>query len=150
MTIPDFRRPPTKRELRDFSQAVPEWAVKRQEQADVMVSIFDEIAELEKTDPEAAEKMRKDYLPPEQMLENFYGRVAEDYKELPLEDDEIEQLFSAEHLASLSLEEYVELLRRVPPRFMTHITRQGVRDNASHNRGGYGEMNRGFEGALAV
>lgn len=148
MAIPEFRRPPNRHELREFSKAVPEWAEKRRKKAENIIQFREHIRELEKTDPETARRKREYFLPPAEMVQGFYKRVEEEYKTLPLEDEQIEQLFSAEHLAGLSLEEYVELLRKVPPRFMTHITRQGVRDNMSHHSGGYGVMNRGFEQIL--
>jgi len=51
--------------------------------------------------------------------------------------EEIRQLFSEEHLASLSLEEYIDLLRLYPSEFVTSALRQGVRDHGwyEHNRG---------------
>lgn len=51
--------------------------------------------------------------------------------------EEIRQLFSEEHLASLSLEEYIDLLRQYPSEFVTSALRQGVRDHGwyEHNRG---------------
>ena len=55
-------------------------------------------------------------------------------EKLPLDRRQIEELFSEENLAGLDLNGFVELLRRVPPRFMTHVTRQGVRDNISYGR----------------
>ena len=45
----------------------------------------------------------------------------------------IEKNFTAEHLASLSLEEYITLLQQVPARFVTHATRHGFRDRTSHH-----------------
>jgi hypothetical protein len=148
MAIPEFRRRPGKRELREFSKAVPEWAEKRRAEAAFLIDFRRRVRELEKTDPAAAEAERRRYIPPAEMVQRFYEEIAADYQELPLPEAEITAQFSADNLARLELDEYVELLRRVPPRFMTHVTRQGVRDNISHHSGGYAEMHRGFEAVL--
>ncbi|MFH1426510.1 MAG: hypothetical protein ABIG66_03720 [Candidatus Kerfeldbacteria bacterium] len=148
MVVPIFERKPKKKDLREYSQHVPEWAEKRREEAAWLLEFRRTARELEATDPEAAEEYRRMYLPPQKVLEKFYSDVEKDYKELPLSKEEIDEQFTTENLSELSLDEYVELLRKVPPRFVTHITRQGIRDNISHHTGGYGEFNRGFEGVM--
>jgi hypothetical protein len=148
MAIPSFEKKPSKAELRRFSKDNPEWAEKRRQKAANLLEFRKTVQELEKTDPEAAEAYRKSYLPPEKSLEQFYSQVEEEYQELPFSEAEIRELFTTEHLSRLSLDEYVKLLRHVPPRFITHVTRQGIRDNISHHYGGYGEFHRGFEGIL--
>lgn len=83
-------------------------------------------------------------------LSEIGGRLSRnELRELPpLTKEEIQEQFTSEHLSRLSLGEYIALLRRVPASFLTHVTRQGVRDKGSHHYGGVGEVHRGFEGIL--
>lgn len=137
MAIPEFYRPPSKKELREYSQA--NLAEKRKELSDWIK----ELRNMQKTNPEEA----KQYLPPKELLKRFYEEVAGVYKDSPLSKEEIEDKFSSENLSQLNLEGYVELLKKVPPRFILHITRQGVRDRASFHSG-RGEVSHGFEQIL--
>ena len=137
MAIPEFYRPPSKKELREYSQV--NLAEKRKKLSDWIK----ELRNIQKADPEEA----KQYLPPKELLKRFYEEVAEVYKDSPFSKEEIEDKFSSENLSQLNLEEYVELLKKVPPRFILHITRQGVRDRASFHSG-RGEVSHGFEQIL--
>ena len=131
---------PDSSQVREYSKQSPEFTKRRQE----IAKWLKELRVIQQQNPEEARK----YRPPAELIEEFYSEVAKEYKEIPLAKEEIERLFSPEHLSSLSLQEYVALLRKVPPRFITHVTRQGVRDNISFHDSGLGEFHHGFEGIL--
>lgn len=65
--------------------------------------------------------------------------------------ERIDELFTQEHLSSLSLKEYGELLQQYPSEIMAHVVRQGVRDHVGHNfhTQGLGEKQDGFKALLA-
>lgn len=79
------------------------------------------------------------------LLESYYEKV----QTLPLTNQEKRELLTPEALASLSTEEYIALWRRLNPQFLSHVTRQGLRDHTGddimvqHNSG-YGEFTNGF------
>jgi hypothetical protein len=133
----EFYGETTKKELREFSKE--KFAKKRAE----LVDWIKQLREIQRTDPEKA----KDYLPPRELLHTFYEEMNKVYKDLPLDKEEIEEQFSSENLSRLNLNEYIALLKKVPPRFILHITRQGVRDRASFHSG-RGEVSHGFESIL--
>src|SRR3990167_196789 len=138
MFSPEFNKPPSKKDLREYSK------VEMREKRDYLASWLRELRQMQRDNPEKA----KDYIPPKELVLRFYEEVAKEYKALPFSKEEIEEKFSAENLSALSLEEYVELLRKVPPRFVLHITRQGVRDRASFHSG-RGQVSDGFEKILS-
>lgn len=72
------------------------------------------------------------------------GSGKENREAQPFTKEEIEQTFTTDNLSKLPLEEYIGLLQRVPARFITHVTRQGVRDKASFHSG-RGAVDHGFE-----
>ncbi len=138
MSIPEFPKyAPSKHELREFSRRMEGGENK-------LVDLARWLKELRKMSEDEA----KNYLPPPDLLQRFYEETAEAYEQLPLSKEEIEEQFSAENLSRLTLQEYVDLLRRVPPRFVTHTTRQGIRDHISHHSGDQEKFNRGFEGMV--
>lgn len=61
--------------------------------------------------------------------------------------EDISALFTEEHLASLSVEEYALLMKRFPSEMITHVTRQGIRDHTGmiYHSAGQGEFHNGFE-----
>ena len=132
-----FNKPPSKKDLKEYSR------VEMQGKRDQLASWLVGLRQMRREDPERA----KNYIPPKESIKRFYEEVAKEYKALPFTKEEIEERFSAENLSSLSLEEYAELLKRVPPRFILHITRQGVRDRVSFHSG-RGEMSDGFKKIL--
>lgn len=150
MAIPRFEAPqPSRAELNEFTKKVPLWAKRRAEAAERIAKYRREVAELDKTDSKAAEEYREKYFSPSERIDDLLESARRDFTDIPLKTEEIEDLFSAEHLSSLSLKEYVELLRRVPPRFMTHVTRQGIRDHQSEfHSAGVGQMHDGFKSVL--
>jgi hypothetical protein len=64
-----------------------------------------------------------------EMLRKFYRRQKEKWANSEYTKEDITRYFSEEHLASLSLEDYVLLLKRFPSEMVTHVTRQGIRDH---------------------
>lgn len=55
-----------------------------------------------------------------------------------------------EKMAELSTEEYLELWKRLNPFFVTHVTRQGIRDHSSmiYHSSGMGALHNGFKSVL--
>lgn len=84
----------------------------------------------EKTQPETVTEILKQ----EQLSPKEYSK------------DEIKEIFKEEHLVSLSLEEYIDLLRQFPGEMVTHVTRQGIRDHIGmvYHNAGEGEYSDGF------
>lgn len=66
------------------------------------------------------------------MLGNFYKGQKEKWTNSEYTKEDITKYFSEENLASLSLEDYILLLKRFPREMVTHVTRQGVRDHLGH------------------
>lgn len=60
------------------------------------------------------------------------------------------QFFTTENLASLEMEDYMDVWRAGSPYFVAHITRQGFRDHSAmrEHTGGMGQMAGGFEEML--
>jgi len=81
---------------------------------------------------------RQDLEETRSMIANFYAGEKKKWAELPYSKEDIVQNFTEEHLASLSTEDYVDLLRRFPGEMLTHVTRHGIRDHAdlfTHTKG---------------
>lgn len=80
------------------------------------------------------------------MLNKFYERQKEEWSKTPYDVAEMKSLLTPEHLASLSLPDYIALLKRFPSYMITHVTRQGVRDHTGHSghTGGIWEYSDGF------
>ena len=68
----------------------------------------------------------------------------------PLSHDEKRELLRPEVLASLSLDEYIGVWRRIGPHFLAHVTRQGVRDHNAmvYHSAGTLEYHDGFDEIL--
>lgn len=73
-----------------------------------------------------------------EVLGNFYNEAKEKWKNLDYTKEEVSRYFSNENLKSLSLDDYVFLLKRFPVHFATHVTRQGIRDHTGHTEHGTG------------
>ncbi len=118
--------------------------------------VEEHIAKFSESHPELAvlfhrlrERNRKNYeAGHEKIVQAIHDKLEKAYRAIPLSEQEIEQQLDTQRLSAMSLKEYVELLRRLPPYFFTHVTRQGIRDHFSHHHGGVGEYQRGFEGIL--
>jgi|GEM_PF-6352610 len=76
---------------------------------------------------------------------DIYPNYFEQF-ETPLSIEGKKELLKFDALSKLSTEEYISLWRRLNPQFMTHITRQGVRDHNSmvYHSAGLGEFHSGF------
>lgn len=62
-----------------------------------------------------------------------------------------EQMLTFENMESLPMEDYLELWRHLNPFFVTHVTRQGVRDHAGmiYHTGGLGDYHSGLTAMLS-
>lgn len=63
---------------------------------------------------------------PKQLLESYYEKIATQ----PLSNEQKRELLKPEVLASLTTEEYIALWRRLNPHFLTHVTRQGFKEES--------------------
>lgn len=97
------------------------------------------------------EKQKEEILPPDmtetkRMLENFYEAEKKKWERSPYSKEDVQKYFSEEYLSSLSMSEYILLLRRFPSEMVTHVTRQGVRDHADSmfHQGGLDKYSDGF------
>lgn len=121
----------------ELTEAAEELEAERQELYQEQLKIEDERRELEEriagTDVEE---------PKQEFLEKF---------ETPLMPEEKKEGLDFEALAELSTEEYLELWRRLNPFFLTHVTRQGIRDHNAmvYHSAGMGEFQEGMTEILA-
>lgn len=71
--------------------------------------------------------------------------------ETPLTPEEKKEGLDFDALAELSTDEYLRLWRRLNPFFVTHVTRQGVRDHSAmfYHSAGMSEFQDGMTGILA-
>ncbi|NMB84295.1 hypothetical protein GYA28_03320 [Candidatus Roizmanbacteria bacterium] len=81
-----------------------------------------------------------------QLLEAYYDRMSTE----PLTNEQKRNLLKPEVLASLSEQEYISLLRRLNPYFVSHVTRQGFRDHNAmfYHSAGLQEYHNGFVGVM--
>lgn len=81
-----------------------------------------------------------------QMVSDFYRDQQKKWVNGEYTKEEITELFSEAHLSSLSIEEYVLLLKRFPREMVAHVTRQGIRDHTGHmqHTAGEGAYTNGF------
>ena len=77
------------------------------------------------------------------MLAGFYERQTELWQEAPVDPKDLEYLHES-YLSKLNLDQYITLLKKFPSRFLTHVTRQGIRDHTSHHAAYYGDFINGF------
>lgn len=80
------------------------------------------------------------------ILANFYREQKEKWAKSEYTKEDITENFSEEHLISLSLEDYILLLKRFPNEMVAHVTRQGIRDHTGHmyHTAGVGAYTDGF------
>ncbi len=85
------------------------------------------------------------------LLDKFYAEQEKQWTESEVSKEMIIENFSDEHLASLSIEDYVLLLKRFPSNLVTHVTRQGIRDHVGmvYHTAGEGAYTPGFMKMLA-
>ena len=81
------------------------------------------------------------------LLRTFYEKEQQKWRNAPYNKEDIKRYFDPEYLATLSIEDYEELMRRFPSQMVTHVTRQGVRDHTGHmyHTAGVGDHANGFE-----
>jgi hypothetical protein len=86
-----------------------------------------------------------------EMVNKFYEREKDKWADTEYTKEDVEQLFSDEHLSTLSTEDYITLLRRFPSDMVTHVTRQGIRDHfgIEEHSAGVGQFRDGFKKILA-
>ena len=78
------------------------------------------------------------------MLAGFYERQTKLWQEAPINPKDLEYLHES-YLSRLNLDQYITLLKKFPSRFLTHVTRQGIRDHTSYPHSAYyGEFIDGF------
>ncbi|MDO8560622.1 MAG: hypothetical protein Q7R91_00185 [bacterium] len=79
-------------------------------------------------------------------IQGFYEQERKKWEDAPYSKEDIQNNFSEKNLASLSMEDYVSLLRRFPSEMVTHVTRQGIRDHANlvYHQAGVNLLHNGF------
>lgn len=99
---------------------------------------------------EAKEILPPDLEEPRRMVDAFYSSQEKKWAKSEYSKEDIDKYFSEEHLASLSLEEYVLLMKRFPSEMVTHVTRQGIRDHTGHifHNSGQGAFHNGFKNMI--
>jgi hypothetical protein len=83
---------------------------------------------------------------PKELLNAFYKKERERWAQSKGSPEEMKELFTEEHLASLPMDQYALLLKHFPNAMVTHVTRQGIRDHTGHSfhTSGQGEYADGF------
>lgn len=107
-----------------------------------------EIAESADWQGEASKKRREsetilENLPdPKEIVVAYYEKV----QNTPLTNEEKRTMLTPEQLADLSLDEYIQLWKRLNPHFLSHVTRQGFRDHNAmmYHSAGLQEFHDGF------
>lgn len=87
---------------------------------------------------------------PAHILETFYEEEKKAWQEAPISEQDIREHFTAEHLAGLSTEEYILLMKRFPNEMVTHVSRRGVRDHTGflYHSSGVDEFHDSFDRVL--
>ncbi len=93
-----------------------------------------------------SERARADLPDTREILDAYYEKAST----MPLTLEEKRQFLQPEVLAGLTTEEYIALWKRLNPYFLSHVTRQGVRDHNAmiYHSGGLDEFHAGFESIL--
>ena len=84
------------------------------------------------------------------LLKNFYDGEKEKWTKADYSPKDLEQQFTEENLAKLSVDDYATLMKRFPCEMLTHVTRQGIRDHADSfwHTAGVGAFQNGFKEML--
>lgn len=121
------------------------------ERGRVLVEQLEQIQNLEGEANALSEKLDSKDMPPalqeaRTMRDNFYREQKEKWANSGYTKEDIIKYFSEEYLTSLSLEDYILLLKRFPCEMVAHVTRQGIRDHIGHlyHTGGEGAYIDGF------
>jgi len=91
-------------------------------QKDSETSKQEENSKLLKTPPELQDAKK--------VLNAFYQDQEKKWADSNYSKEDIKRYFTEKYLSSLSLRDYVLLLKRFPSEMVTHVTRQGIRDHA--------------------
>jgi len=88
----------------------------------------------------------KDAPAPQELLDAYHEKMLD----TPLTNEEKREFLKPETLASLTTEEYVQLWRRLNPHYLSHVTRQGLRDHNAmvYHSAGMNEFHDGFVGIM--
>ncbi|HSW65648.1 MAG TPA: hypothetical protein VLI54_00725 [Bacillota bacterium] len=80
----------------------------------------------------------------------FYEEQARRWENAPYTPEDLATYFTPEHLSSLTMDQYVLLMRRFPGELVTHVTRQGIRDHMGmiYHTEGVGSYSNGFANML--
>ncbi len=68
----------------------------------------------------------------EEKINDFYKKQEDLWINSDFSEEDMQKYFTEEHLASLSLNDYILLLKRFPKYMVTHVTRQWIRDHTGH------------------
>jgi hypothetical protein len=116
-------------------------------------SIFDRVfdrqylKDLEARLAEVAGEKKEDLIKKTQ--EQFEAELAKVLEESPLTPEEQEKYLSEEAMSAMNLEDYLILLQRLSGNFVTHVTRQGVREQSfMYHSQGLGEFTNSFVDVL--
>ncbi len=86
---------------------------------------------------------------PQDMMTDYYQQERARWQNIDVDWEAVDTNFTAEHLSTLDLESYVDLLRRFPSEMVTHVSRRGVRDHFDRfHQGGLFEYHNGFDQVL--
>ena len=103
-----------------------EQSTKRLHALETILEDIEETSEGVGPDPSELTALKRAYT---DRLTSFYDEMERRWEDAHFSKEEIENLFSEQHLATLSLKEYVLLLKRFPSHLQTHVVRQGIRDH---------------------
>jgi len=108
------------------------------------------MAQAQKTEIEASIASRDPNRSGQDAIDTFYAKEKQRWVRTEYSKEDIKKLFTEEHLASLSVEDYALLMKRFPSEMVTHVTRQGVRDHTGmwEHTAGEGAFHNGFEKML--
>lgn len=104
-------------------------------------AILEELNQIE-AEIESLKAKLKDAPAPQELLDSYHEKMLD----LPLTNEEKREFLKPETLASLTTEEYVQLWRRLNPHYLSHVTRQGLRDHNAmvYHSAGTNEFHDGF------
>lgn len=137
-----------------FNKLIHHFSIKKdQDDTDIIQGGYQELTyqqELETNEQQTTIDKIKN--PPEiqkakDLLGKFYQNQKEKWATSDYTKEDIKKYFSEEHLSSLSLPDYITLLKRFPSEMVTHVTRQGIRDHlgmAFYHNVGSDEYSDGF------
>ena len=108
-------------------------------------ALLEELGEIEQ-ELDTLNKQLKELPQPQELLDTYHEKM----REMPLSNQEKRELLTPEFLISLSTEEYIQLWRRLNPQYLSHVTRQGLRDHNAmiYHSTGMDEFHDGFKNVM--